>query len=165
LGQRRVAQQLYETTAWLCLFYPSLIKMVMNNDPAVLLLRDVLKDDENIRFEVTKRYLLNFERDEHFNDQFQTELALLSNPRLSEQLTPYIIDREKNIRVRIKAMDIAEECLQHDIEPSLVKVARDRSEKMPARVHALVVLGRFGSSQSKQQLRGANHSRPPRRSR
>lgn len=153
LGQRRVAQQLYETTAWLCLFYPSLVKTVVKNDPAVLLLSDVLKDDEKIRFAVTERYLLGFEREEHFNDQLQTELALLSNPRLSEQLRPYIADRKKNIRARIKAMDIAEECLKHDLEPYLIKVARDKSETVAVRVHALVVLERFGTSQSKQQLR------------
>ncbi|HEY4675913.1 MAG TPA: hypothetical protein VIJ01_02070, partial [Candidatus Angelobacter sp.] len=153
LGQRRVAQQLYETTAWLCLFYPSLVKTVVENDPGVLLQSDVLKDDEKIRFAVTERYLLSFEREEHFNDQLQTELALLSNPRLFEQLRPYIADRKKNIRARIKAMDIAEECLEHDLEPYLIKVARDKTEMVAVRVHALVVLGRFGTFQSKQQLR------------
>ncbi len=52
VGQIRVAQQLYETAAWLCVFYPGLIKTVIKNDPMVLLRSDVLKDNEEIRYGV-----------------------------------------------------------------------------------------------------------------
>jgi hypothetical protein len=152
-GKKRTAPQLSETVAWLCLFYPSLVKDVLANDPMALIESDVLKDDEGIRYSATERYLLRFEREETFDDQLQEELALLSHKRLLDQLRPYITNKKKKFRARTRAMDIAAACGVHELEIYLVRVAHDYEEPVALRTHALVVLGNSGTPESKKRLR------------
>lgn len=153
LSEPKIAQQLYETVAWLCSFYPRLIKAVLKTDPMVLLLSDVLKDDESLRYRVTEKYLARFQREEQFNDQFGSDLALLAHRHLSTQLRPYIIGRKKKYRARTKAMDIAGSCRVQELESDLVAVAHDARETIPTRAHALFVLGRFSSPSARRRLR------------
>lgn len=153
LGQKRVAQQLYETVAWLCLFYPGLVRTVTKYDPMVLLSSDILGDDEWVRYEVTGHYLERFDREEQFDDQFREELGLLAHSRLVDQLRSYISNRKRKIRARMRAMDIAEACRVHELESAIVTVAQDRTETVSLRSHAVWVLSRFATPESKGRLR------------
>lgn len=151
-GERRVAPQLYETTAWLCSFYPSLLSDVLASDPFVLLLSDVLKDDTSVRSEVADKYLESFERERTFDDRMHDQLQMLQHPHLAGQLRRYISERTKKDPARRKAMDIAAECAVHEVETDLIRVAYDSRESLPIRTHALFTLGRFANATSRAKL-------------
>lgn len=150
--QRRVAPQLYETTAWLCLFYDGLVERVIKHDPTVLLLSDVLRENTAIRHKVTERYLRLFDEEKLFTDQLRDELERLAHPRLSEQLRPYLGGKNKKYAARVKAMDIAQACKLRDVEEDLVSVALDSDEERAIRTHALFVLSEYATSAARGRL-------------
>jgi len=152
-GEKRVAPQLYETTAWLCDLYPSLRSDVLSSDPMVLLLSDAMRDDTSIRYEVTERYLESFEKERVFDDQIRDELTLLEHPRLADQLRPYILGRTKKYHARSKAMDIAAACHVREVEIDLIRVALDSHETLRTRTHALFTVGKFPVSAARVMLR------------
>ncbi|MDZ7704032.1 MAG: hypothetical protein U5L04_06060, partial [Trueperaceae bacterium] len=71
---------------------------------------------------------------------------------ITEQIKPYIFNKEKNKAVRSTAMDIARECMTPALENALVDVALNESEQVSFRALAAHIIANHASKDSKSKL-------------
>jgi hypothetical protein len=149
-----VVPQLYETSAWLAGMRSDVLQKVMDLDPELLVRSDIGTGDNESKFRLVSKLLELFARKELLDrGLFGNYLKKLNHPRLTEQLKPYLYDKEKNFYVRDFAIDFIQYCnLQEMCEP-LVEIALDTNEVIDLRIAAAATVYRIGETHHKQQLK------------
>lgn len=150
----RLIPQLREVAAWAAAQSPGVLAAVLGSEPEVLLRVDRLDLPEAQRAEVIAA-LLNIESAERLNRwdrRIWRSFASLSHPGIAGQLTPVILDRNRDWSVRRLGITILRACEVEEADAALLELAVDSSEEAWIRDDAVLALGDLGSPRSRQAL-------------
>lgn len=150
-----VIPQLREAASWIASMRQDTFREIARRDPQVLLASDVTKADGNGREGLVRHLLERFDREEALDDNWDERgyCRKLAHPALAAQLRPYIITRSKNVVVRRVAIDIAEACELHELEPILLERVHNLSEEPQIRQQAAHALALIGNDSVKLHLK------------
>lgn len=150
-----IIPQLKETTAWLNLIIPEMVRETIKTDPQSMLSGDIQSLESRLRRDLVESLLKQFEQqkisDADWDRYFQYQK--LKHPELASQLKPYIKDKSKHFLVRRVAIDIAEACLIEELQGALVDVALDTSDDLHIRDQAAHAVSQIADDNSRLRLK------------
>jgi hypothetical protein len=151
--QGKIVPQLYETASWVANADSNILTRLLECDPEVLLRGDIASFDVENRKRLVEKLLTLFEQEKLLDRDTRKYYHKLNHPSLSDQLRPYIRDKNKGFLVRRVAVDIAEACDVKAVLPNLVAVTLDQNDDISTRVNAAYAITRIGDAESKAELR------------
>lgn len=152
IGKDFTFPQLDQVSAWIAGRRPKLFDHLVTNSPLVLLRSEAITYDEEARFQLTARLLQMFDAEETSDGWARSHYERLNNPRLAEQLRPYLIDKSRGWLVRRVAIDIVEANNLTEFQDTLADVALDDDESFGTRINAAYAVVRIGDEQTRARL-------------
>jgi hypothetical protein len=150
---KRLVPQLHETAAWLAGMSTPVFDAILATDPEVLLRSDITALDSQQRAKVVVALLESYEAEKLRGRDDSNLYAKLSNPTLESVLKVYIGDPTRNENARRVALHIAGACELRSIEPDLISVVLDQTEREPVRIAAGYALIALGPSPLREKLK------------
>ncbi|HOC93377.1 MAG TPA: hypothetical protein PKH33_13560 [bacterium] len=147
----RIVPQLYGVASWLAEANIETFKMILENDPEILLRCDLSLIEDKHKEELIERLLNLHERRLLLEYDFDNHTLL--HQRLKNQLGKFIFDKSRAENVRNASMDIVRACNLQTLLPELAELALDQTEPIGVRVHAAAVLCRCGDKDIKSKLK------------
>ncbi|MCY7283105.1 MAG: hypothetical protein LH679_06615, partial [Cyanobacteria bacterium CAN_BIN43] len=148
----RVVPQLQEATAWLASMQSDVFQEVMKTDPDVLLQSDISTIHDESKAKLVES-LLKLHHEEKLEYSRPWRYNNLKYPGLATQLESYIRDFTKNQWSRLVAIDIAEDCVQNQVQNSLADIALDPTQLYVVRQHAAHTVCSIGDEATKKRLK------------
>ncbi|RJQ55881.1 MAG: hypothetical protein C4526_02590 [Nitrospiraceae bacterium] len=151
--ENRIVPQLYETTAWLAGQRQDVFSWTVKSEPEILLRSDVAVLNDIVKKELLAALLEKFKNEEIFDDwDFYKYYSKLNHPEISEQLKPFITDKNLSFIPRRAAIDIAEACNIKTLKEVLTDVALDHKEQYGIRTQAAHAVWKVGDNEVKERL-------------
>ncbi|MBN2308978.1 MAG: hypothetical protein JXR94_08415 [Candidatus Hydrogenedentes bacterium] len=153
--ERSVVPQLQETAAWLSCMQKDVFQAIVEREPEILLLGDLGAYDDSQRACLVERLLERLARAEIFDSDLRSSLKLrgLAHPNITQQLAPYIADKQAHIFVRRGAMDIARARQLSELYPGIASVALDASDEYHVRGYAASVISGADDEELKARMK------------
>jgi hypothetical protein len=151
----RIAPQLREVSAWLGSMDSTFFRVLIEEEPDILLRSDIASASPQDRCALVHELLLRYERSELHDFDFnnRSRYDQLGHPLLGDQLRPYIEGRAKNIVVRRVAIDIAEANGGAGVDELLADVALDQSENYHVRAQAAAAISKIPNESPQSMAR------------
>ncbi|HDZ22162.1 MAG TPA: hypothetical protein ENH80_14740 [Phycisphaerae bacterium] len=152
---RAIIPQLYEVSAWLAGRDKVILRGIAQTDPQVLLRGDAGSLSGEDRRMIVDVFLeaLDSRRVSDREWSLESHYKKLAHPDLSEQLGPWIRDKDKHVVAREAAIDIARCCGLDALQSDLADVALDQNERERLRDSAIRALVKTGGAETRGRLR------------
>ncbi len=151
----KIIPQLREVAAWLTTMNPTVLEFVADFDPEVLFQSDLIVEDTDAREKLTAIFLDLYNQEILFEIPFNSHARYrrFIHPRLSEQLSRFAHDSNRNNTSRYVAISIIHACELGDAADALIDLALDPAVEYRLRDHAAYVVARIGSSEARLALK------------
>jgi TIR domain len=130
-GHSRIAPPLTELAGWIAAQDPGALKILLENDPMVLLHTDPAVLSNDARAQLSDTLLKMYQKKTLVDDFWKDRFVNLKHPGLADQLRPYLVKRgdlERSFVVRRVACRIAQETRLTELVGELLHIARDPSD-------------------------------------
>ncbi len=141
-GDGRVVPQLMGVAGWAALLDTNLLRLLIDNDPQVLLDLDLSGATDDLRAALVSGVLARCEAGELLEQGWDRHRRYrhLGHSGLSEQLRPFLLEKARAPMARALAVAIAQVCNVTPLDDALVERVLDPDELLPIRVRAARVL-------------------------
>lgn len=152
--ENKIIPQMKGVAAWMSMINSKVAEDTIKNDPQNILIGDLdilsLEYKEKLVNSLLEKLSNNTIDDGDWG--LHKQYKKLNHPTLSEQLKPYIVNKDSYFLARRVAIDIAEACRLTELNPNLIDLALDESEDIHARSNAVHALIETGDIETKKKL-------------
>lgn len=150
----RVVPQLSETAAWLASTYPQSFPQILGTDPLLLLRSDAATVSDDGRAALLGAILKKMEDGTADDSDYSLwrYFGRFNHPDIAAQLAPFITDKAKSDLVRRVAINIAAVTCTLPLQPDLLSVALDSTDRDHIRDQASAALAKFGDDEHRRGL-------------
>lgn len=153
---RNITPQLHETAAWLASLSREVFEYVLTRQPEIILDSDTHALDEGQRSSSVSALLKRAQDDDplfYLDWGMWRRYSRLEHASLSDQLSPWIADRNRSSMARWVAIQIAHACALYGLNAELATIALDDGQPYRVRLIAAITLMDSPDSQNKARLR------------
>ncbi len=150
-----VVEQVKGTASWLGTLSQSLLEINIKQDPLSILAGDLLNESEKYKCQLIESL---FEKlatvtitDGNWNLRYQ--YYKLNYSGLSDQIRPYLMNKENNFLTKRVAVDIIESCELRELSSDLLTIAMDKSADQYLRGRVIHTLAELGNEEERRSLK------------
>jgi len=152
--ENKIIPQMKGVAAWMSMINSKVAEDTIKNDPQNVLIGDLdvlsLEYKEKLVDSLMEKLSNNTIDDGDWG--LHKQYKKLNHPKLSEQLKPFIANKDSYFLARRVAIDIAEACKITDLNSNLIELALDETEDIHARSNAIHALIETGDVETKKKL-------------
>ncbi len=152
--ENKIIPQMKGVAAWMSIINSKVAEDTIKNDPQNVLISDldVLSLDYKEKLVDSLMEKLSNNTIDDGDWGLHKQYKKLNHPKLSEQLKPFIANKDSYFLARRVAIDIAEACKLTDLNSNLIELALDETEDIHARSNAIHALIETGDVETKKKL-------------
>jgi hypothetical protein len=149
-----IRPQLAGTAAWLASMNTDIASVVLESDPAILLMSDPMALGPDLRSDLVSSLLEKYESAELLDREWRLFrfYRKLVYPGIADYLRKAICGTRLGVVAKREAMIIAKACGLSELSDPLAGIALDESASLPLRVTAANVVAAIGTPDSKRRL-------------
>ena len=156
---RKLTPQLHGVAAWLAVLHREIFNHVVEHEPELLLLSDVVVEGNEDRARIVGELLRRKRAQQlaRIDVLAYPRFRKLAHPGIGEQLRPVLMNVEEPEEVREFAADIAEYTECATLIPELTQIALDSAQPLDVRVDAAGAVARLGNDAERAALKPLLH--------
>lgn len=152
---RRLTPQLHQVAAWLAVLHPEIFEYIVEHEPLLLLLSDVVVERDEHRALLVDAILQRKRKRQlaRIDPMAYSKLRKLDHPRLADQLRPILTNPSEPPELREFAADIAKYTRCASLVPELTQIALDAGEPLDVRGDAATAVEQIGDDVQRSALK------------
>ena len=154
----KIIPQLYETVAWFASMNPEFFRKILEIEPEILLLGDLVRVSEEDRRDLVSELLNLFDCGKIIKQVDLNHYKKLKNKYLEEQIKSYICKNDSE--AQIAAINIVEACKLDTFQKDLITLVLDSSEEITIREMCIYALLHIADEQTKIKLKSLITEQP-----